>query len=158
MLKGNRQSIQAAQAQIRAPGERARLQLQIGHPPQHALKGGLTLYAGQGRSKAEMTCPGKGHVTVVLPPQVQAIGIGKALRVAVRRAHYGDHRLPLADCFVAQRHISRRQPRRLLARAFVAQQFLDSGGQQTRICSQPSQFRRVPQQRQQPVADQVGGG
>ena len=97
-------------------------------------------------------------MAVILARDVETVGIRKAFRVAVGRAHDRNHRLALADLLSSQLHILWRQPRRVLAGALVAQQFFHGRRNQSKIGAQPLQFIGMAQQRQHPIANQVGGG
>src|SRR5207302_3706034 len=76
-LKDDGEGVQAAKAEVVAPGDGAGPQLEVGKTLEHFPKGGLSLDAPQRRTEAEMAGPAEGDVTVVGPGEVQAVRVRK---------------------------------------------------------------------------------
>ncbi len=127
------------------PHERSGRECQI-RQLQQRFEGDLALDARERRAEAEVCRPAEGEVPVVGAVNVQPVRVGESLRVAVRGPDHRHHRLSLADRLPADLHIFRGQARGVLDRAFVAQQLLDSGGDQGGVRLQHPQLLRVAQQ------------
>ena len=70
-------------------------------------------------------CAGpESHMTIVFAGNVQAVGIGKALRVAVGRPHHRNHRVFALDALAAEFNIGGGNARGVLAWAFITQAVL----------------------------------
>ena len=132
----DRQGFQAAQAEVFAPDQRLAGQLKIGEPVQQRFEGDMSFEAGQGCAEAEMGGPAEGEMAIVGAIEIEAVGIGKSLGIAIAGGHHGDHRLPLANLLAAEHHVIGGQPGGVLAGAFVAEQLLDGGGHDGGIGSQ----------------------
>src|SRR5690348_7257793 len=156
-VKHDRQGSQSSQAEIVPPDQVPGLERQIGQPSQDGFKGDLALEPRQRSAEAKMRGPSERYVAVVLARDVQAVRIGETLRIAVGSAHYRNHRLALPDLSSAHFEICTGQPRGMLARALVAQEFFHRGRDQGRILSQLLQLVRIAEQAQHAVADQVCG-
>jgi thioesterase domain-containing protein len=105
-----------------------------------------------------MTGPAEGDMAVVGTGDVEPIRIGEASRVAIGRTHDRDHRLPFVNQPPAELNVLGGQPRGVLARALVAQEFFNRTGNQRGISPQPGELVRMAQQSEQAVSDQVGRG
>src|SRR5216684_3663681 len=128
--KRHRQSGQAPQTKVFSPGDWTGIKAKIWHSTQHRLEGDLAFYACQWRTKAEVAPPCKGHVPVILAANIEPIWIRETLWIAVRRTHHRYDRLTLANRFPSENHIFRSQAGRMLAGAFIAQQFFNGGRHQ----------------------------
>src|SRR6266700_6907980 len=104
------------------------------HAMYHCLESDMTFKASKRRAKAKVTGDSKGNMFIILAAYIQPIWIGEAFRIAVCSPHYCDDSLVLADSFSSQHHILLSYACRVLDRALIAQEFLDSGGDQCRIC------------------------
>ena len=69
-----------------APAERIGLQPQVRQAAQHRRNGKPGLQAGQRRPDAKVDGVAKRDMPIVLSPDVQLLGIGKLVRIAIRRA------------------------------------------------------------------------
>src|SRR6266568_6261644 len=115
-------------------------------PAKQCGEGDLTFDAGKRGAEAEMRRPAECEVAIIRPGQVQSVGIGKALRVAIAGRHDSHYGIALADPLPTQLHVVRGEPRRMLARALVAQQLLDRGLDDRRVVAQSCQVFWVPEQ------------
>ena len=95
---------------------------------------------------------------VVRSVEVQAVRIREAVRIAITRRHYDDHRLPLPDLFAAEHDIVGRDAGGVLAGALVAEQFLHGCRHDIRLGPEAVHFPRVAQEGEHPVPDQVRRG
>src|SRR5215472_17503999 len=91
------EGIEAPQTQVFAPGNRFGRECQVWHTLQYLFHYRTTLDARQWCAETEMAGPREGDMSVVLPAEIKPIGIGKARRITVRRAHYGNDCLSLAN-------------------------------------------------------------
>ena len=103
-----------------------------------------------------MARPGEGNVPVILPADIEPVGIREALGVAVGRAHDGNDGLALTDQPITEHHILGGQSRGVLAGALVTQQFLDRRRYERGVGPQFLQLIGMAQQGEDTIADQVG--
>src|SRR3989304_1696618 len=68
-------------------------QVQAAEPPDERREGDLALDAGERRAEAEVDAEAEGEMAAVASGDVEPIGFGEGVRVAVRGADE-DHRLP----------------------------------------------------------------
>jgi hypothetical protein len=94
-------------------------------------------------------------VAVVCPADVEPIGLGEHLRVAVRRPQRQVQQLTLADRLAAQRQVLTGDPLQELRRAVVPQALLHRRPHQPRVIARPAQLLGVVQQGQDGVAELV---
>ena len=85
------------------------------------FKSQLPLDARQRRAKTEVTGPAESEVPIVCARNVEAIGIGKSLRVAIAGRHDGNYRLAFANQFAADFSVFTTDAGRVLAWALVPQ-------------------------------------
>lgn len=108
-----------------------------------------------------MDAEAEGKMPVVAATDVETVGIGEDGRVAVRRRQYLEHPVagfhhPAAEFVIRGDHPHLRQ-----RRAVPAQHFLHRAGRQRLVAvgfAQALHLVGMPQQRQQPVAQQMRGG
>ena len=111
------------------------------------------------RAEAEVDAVGEGDVPVRLPAHVEHVGIAELARVAVRRRHQRHHHLAAPDRPAAPNTTSSvatfiGRP----YRAVVAQELLDRAVEERRVVAQQRRLRRVAEQMEEPVAEQVARG
>jgi hypothetical protein len=106
---------------------------------------------------AEVNASAEVEVPVLASAEVERVGVGEPRRVAVRCAQQQEHALALADPIVADVKVLRGRDPAHLHRAVVPQQLLDRGADQGRLSLQAPALIGVAQQRQQAIADHVGG-
>lgn len=97
------------------------------------------------------------QVALRLTSHVEPIGVGEPGRVAIGGREHQVHQLSLTDRLAADRQILSRLPIHELDRPVVAEELLDSVGNQRRLLEQQTELVGVAQQSQQAVADQVRG-
>ena len=95
---------------------------------------------------------------VVLAPHVQLLGIGKLVRIAIRRAQVEEEPGATSDGPPAQLHVLDGNAGHGLGRPVVAHELLDGQGGQARVGGQSRQLGGMPEQGHDPVADQVRRG
>src|SRR5436309_1370390 len=147
-LERHRQDLQAAESKVRPPDEGRGLESEVGHAAQHRPEGDLPLDPRERRAEAEVSGPAEGEVTVVLAGNVETIGVGEALGIAVGRAHHRNDYLARADLAPAHLHIGGGEAARVLARTLVPEKLLDRGRDEGEDAPEPRELGRVPQERQ----------
>src|SRR3984893_9879675 len=92
------------------------------------------------------------------PGEVQAVGVGELVRIAIGSAEERQDALALPDTVPAQIKILRGNPRRQLDRAVPAQQLFDGRLDQLWLLAEEGELLPMPEERQGAVRDQVDGG
>src|SRR5688572_19149352 len=103
-LKRHGKRFQAAEQEARLAADRAVNQLKTGEPLENGAEGKLTLQAPQGRSDAVMASVAEGDVLVARSGNVEPVGVGELLRVAVGRRQRDEDHLPGVNRLAAQRN------------------------------------------------------
>src|SRR5205823_9364362 len=104
----DRQGCETTETEVLAPGDGPLHQAEARHATEQRLERDLAFESGQRSSEAKVWAPAEGEVTIVLPADVQAIGVCKPGRVQVGSSHHRDHRLTLSDRLPAHHYPSRR--------------------------------------------------
>src|SRR5262249_34599820 len=91
------QLAQTTQPHVVPPDEMVGPQHDLPCAPQQGGKGDVALKARQRRAEAKMCSGTEREVLIIRARDIEAVGLGKALRIAVCRSHNSDHRLPATD-------------------------------------------------------------
>ena len=91
------QRLQSPQPEIRAPLDRLRHKRDVREPTQEGLEYDLPFHASQRSAKTKVSGITERQMTIVFTGDVEFVGIGKALGIAVSGGHHRDHRLSLLD-------------------------------------------------------------
>src|SRR5439155_7140256 len=83
LLPGDRQRLQRAERDARLIIQVLRLELEVGEPLCQSLEDFLTLDTSQGRAQAMVNSISEGHVRVRLPADIEFVGVGEHIRIAV---------------------------------------------------------------------------
>src|SRR4030081_3839975 len=92
------------------------------------------------------------------PGEVQAVGVGELVRIAIGSTEERQHALALPDSVPAQVEVLRGHPRRQLDRAVPAQQLFDGRLDQLWLLAEEGELLPVPEERQGAGRDHVAGG
>src|SRR5438105_617447 len=105
-----------------------------------------------------MGSPTERKMSIVRTSDIQTVRIRKSLWVAVASRHHCDYRLTLSYAPSAKNCVFRGQTCRMLAGAFVTQQFFNSCRNHGQIAAELFELVGVAQQGKDAVADEVCGG
>src|SRR5262245_35252925 len=103
------------------------LELKIRQASQYGFEGDLTFKTRERCAETEMSRPSKRDVSIIFSLQIESVRIRKAIGIPIGRGHYGNPGLAFFDDLSAHVRILRRNAGGMLAGAFVAKQFLDTG-------------------------------
>src|SRR5205823_6318243 len=87
-IEVDRQPCQPAQPEVCAPFERPGLELPVRQAAQHRFECSLPFNAGQRSAEAKVRGPTKRKMAIMGARNVEAIRIGKSLRVAISSRHH----------------------------------------------------------------------
>src|SRR6516165_5169271 len=153
------QRFQAAQSESRPPLRIVGIvEPEIWQMAQQRIYGDLSLDTGELGPKAMMDAAAERERTTLPPRDIEAVGIGKGLRIAIGGAKQAKDRLALGEIHAADLDILERGAPDDLDRRIVAQEFLDRTADQRGIFPQESQLVGVSEKRQKTIADEVNGG
>ena len=153
-----RQGLEAAQDNAVAEPGPVFEQLDLREALQQRLEDDPALKPRERGAQAIMDAPAQGQVGTLGTADVEAVGMVEGLRVAIGGADQEDDVVLPAQFEPVHLAVREGAAEERLGRRIVAQQFFHRGGDQARILAQPPELVRVAQQREHPVADQVGGG
>ena len=151
----DRQVPQPAQRYHFAPFNPVCCQPQPRHPPQQGRDRQLGFKPCQGRAQTVVDTVAEGDMRVVLTGDIEPVGCGKLRRVMVGRAEHNQDLLVLLNTLAANFDLAKRNPGRHLHRPVVSQELLNRGPNQAGGGPESGQLLGMPQQGQQPVANQI---
>jgi hypothetical protein len=96
-------------------------------------------------SYASMRSDSKGQMAIWATCEVEPIGIGELLRIAIRRSEQEEEQLPRSDLSVAEFQLLWNAANRHLHRGLKALKLLDSEGEQSGVIAQAGEFLRMRQ-------------
>src|SRR5579883_919200 len=149
---------EAAERKITAPKDRAWFQGQ----PRKALEDGrendLALEAGERSAETEVSGPTEGKVAIVLACEIEAVGLGETLGIAIAGSQDGHDCLAAPNELAAKRDVRRSHAGGVLGGRLETQQLLDGGGNERIIIAEALEFSRMTEQGEDAIADEIGGG
>src|SRR5438445_1805199 len=154
-LDRDRQGLQAPQDDRFTPPDLILRQAHAGKAAHQPVERDLPLQARQRSAEAEMDPGAKRQVGIRLAAKVEILRIGELLRVAVAGAEQQHHGLALTDRASIDLEVLERHPAGELDRRIETEQLLDRGARQALVLLPPLTLLRVPEQGQQPIANQV---
>ncbi len=146
---------QSAQGETLPPARRRVGQPQIRHAAEQRGEHHLGLDPRQLRADAKMDAAAERQRLQPFPCDVQPVGIGKHLRIAIGGADQCHDQVAFRECFGSEHDRLRHRAGDRLYRALEPQDFLDRVRDQRRIVAHRRPLVRSAKQRPDPVADQV---
>jgi hypothetical protein len=145
----------AAKPRPAAPHRRGR-RFDTAEALQQPAHGHLRLHARKRHPGTGVNAGAEGEMPVRLPVDVEAIGIGELLRVAIGGADADVHVTSGLDRNAAQRRVLNGPTIAKLVRTFYTQKFLDRRLNRVRVIAQITHRVRMANQKIDGVADEVG--
>ena len=124
---------------------------------EQGLEGDPAFQAPELRADAVVVTVAEREMVDRRPPHVEAIGVGEVARVPVGRGQHRHHELAAADRLAGAGDVLGGHPADELHGAVVAEELLDGVPDEPRLAPEPLQLIRMPQERGEAVAEQVGG-
>src|SRR5437588_963287 len=156
--EGDGQRLEPAQKDAVGPIHRTRCPLDAVEPPDERGEGDLGLQLCQRCTQAVMHPAAEREWTDVAPGNVQGVGVPEAFRVPVGRPEQKQQLLARSDPDAPDLDGLHGHAAIGLHRRVIAQELEHGVTNQRRLGPQPRQLVRVPEQREEAVADQVAGG
>jgi hypothetical protein len=150
-----RQRLEPAEEDHRLPARRLRGDREAGQAAEHGRQHHARLETREPGAEAEVDAPREGHVAVDGPADVERVRGGELARVAVRRREEGDDHVAAPDRLPVPGDVLRRDLHGGRNGPVVAEQLLDRAVQQRGIVADERGLRRVAEQVEEAVADQV---
>ena len=134
---------------------RLRQQCQVRKPADERTDDDLAFHARERRAQTKMDAGAEREVLVLLSPQVELVRILEDHGVAIGRADRREHDVAAPELFAA--HLDRLPGDATgpLNGRIVTQQLFDRGADDLGVLAQVLKLIRMPQQRQDPVPDQI---
>ena len=125
---------------------------------EHGGKGDAALEAGEWCTGAIMVAVAQGEMMIQFAGDIETVRVGEMTRVAIGRRQHGQDEVPAVNRLAAAFHVFRGNAAHELHGAIVPQELLDGRGNQGGVVPKPSQLVGMSEQRDEAVAQQVGGG
>ena len=155
----NEQVLWATQEGTGTVGWRVHDQARLREPPHEFGERNLGLHARQRGAKADMDATAKAQMLIITALGIKAIRVREPLRVTVACGQGQRDQHTLGNGRPSQSNLFEGGPlREELDWRLIAQDFLHGGRDQIRVVPQAFEDRRMPQQREHPIANQIHGG
>src|ERR1051325_4436967 len=153
----DREAFEPAQAKIFAPFETPLGPPHVWEALEERAKCNLPFDACERCAEAKMSSPAERQMAIVLARKIERIWKGEAARVAIGRSHDSNDGVPPPNLLAAEIEVLGRDTGRVLAWAFVTQELLHAGLEHAFVVAHACESGRIPQEREEAIADEVGG-